>query len=47
MKKQATTAKRATKDLEAWKDRDVKGGNLASSVQKKLNDTNQSVIGKI
>lgn len=43
MKKQATTVKRATKDLEARKDRDVKGGFLANSSHTSMSETGEAL----
>jgi hypothetical protein len=45
-KKQPTGTAKKVKDLKP-KANDVKGGRLASSVLKKLDDTNKGVIGKI
>ncbi|HEX2439187.1 MAG TPA: hypothetical protein VHT71_12845 [Methylomirabilota bacterium] len=50
MKKKSVAGKRGkrgAKDLAPRRAQDPKGGQLASSVQKKLSDTNNAVIGKI
>jgi len=51
MKKKSASGKRGgkrgAKDLAPRRAQDPKGGQLASSVQKKLSDTNSGVISKI
>ncbi len=51
MKKKSVTGKRGgkrgAKDLTPRRTQDLKGGQLASSIQKKASDTSAAVIGKI